>query len=282
MKLEFCRNEAAFSQSMMGAIEEKFHVGRNLTFAFIDSWAKHPMNLEDEQQQDAFARETDILWNFALSSEEFIFKSIQDVLDENAKLKAEVEYLNENIDHILQQLIIINSDIGNLTEKQETLSENQAKQEASLAEAGKDITSLRIDSSKHGDDIIGIGDTLVSFQSQFEADAARISSNENKLSAHDNTLEGIIEDVNGQQLKIDTLSQTSDSHQISIDELTRAVQNLDLLPLGTIMSYHPKNAETFPAGWLPCDGENIDRGPLKGQKTPGIWTFVVNSKERVY
>ena len=77
MQIDYCRDEAAFSKSMMGAIEEKFHVGRNLTFAFIDSWAKHPMNLNDTQQQAAFARETDILWNFANSSKEFVFKSIQ-------------------------------------------------------------------------------------------------------------------------------------------------------------------------------------------------------------
>ncbi len=36
---------------MMNAIEEKFHIGRNLTFTFIDSYAKHPVNLEDEVQQ---------------------------------------------------------------------------------------------------------------------------------------------------------------------------------------------------------------------------------------
>ena len=43
-----CRDEATYSASMMNAIEEKFHVGKNLTFAFIDSWAKHPMNIEDQ------------------------------------------------------------------------------------------------------------------------------------------------------------------------------------------------------------------------------------------
>ena len=48
MTPEQCRDEATFSASMMNAIEEKFHVGRNLTFAFIDSWAKHPMNIEDQ------------------------------------------------------------------------------------------------------------------------------------------------------------------------------------------------------------------------------------------
>jgi len=35
----------------MKVIEEKFHVGRNLTFTFIDSFAKHPNNLNDLTQQ---------------------------------------------------------------------------------------------------------------------------------------------------------------------------------------------------------------------------------------
>ena len=55
---EQCRDEKTFATSMMNAIEEKFHVGRNLTFAFIDSWAKNPINLDDQVQQDAFDRET--------------------------------------------------------------------------------------------------------------------------------------------------------------------------------------------------------------------------------
>jgi hypothetical protein len=258
MCLEYCRDEATFSKSMMGAIEEKFHVGRNLPFAFIDSWAKHPLNLGDQQQQDAFARETDILWNFALSSEEFIFKSIQDVLDENEKLKAEVQYLNENINYILEQLVGINSDIGNLMEKQELTSNT-------LTEAGKDITSIRIELSHNGEEIGIIEEKLIYHYSQIEAHELRISSNENKLSA----LDGIIEVANDHQLRIDDLSQTSASHQTLIEELTSTTRNLDLLPLGTIMSYHPKNAETFPVGWLPCDGSNIDKGPLMGLTTPG-------------
>jgi hypothetical protein len=43
-----CRDESTFSGSMMEAIEQKFQVGRNLTFVFIDSWAKHPINLDDQ------------------------------------------------------------------------------------------------------------------------------------------------------------------------------------------------------------------------------------------
>jgi hypothetical protein len=258
---------------MMEAIEEKFHVGRNLTFAFIDSWAKHPMNLGDQQQQDAFARETNILWNFALSKEEFVFKSIQDVLDENQKLKAEVEFLNENIDTIYKRL--------------NTIEKNLAEQEVGLTEAGKNISSLKTDSSKHNEEILGIRKTLTSHQSQFEADESRILSTEKKVLAHDTTLDGInktsashqtlIQELTIESSKhreeIDDIEETSASYQTSIDELKSVTQNLDQFPLGTIMSYHPKNGETFPVGWLACDGSNIGKGDLKGETTPGNSIF---------
>jgi hypothetical protein len=255
LQIEFCRDEAAFSKSMMEAIEEKFQVGRNLKFAFIDSWARHRMNLEDQQQQDAFTRETNMLWKFALNFEELVFKSIQDVLDENKKLKRDLQYRDETIDFILEQLVKINSDIGNLTE---TVHKDIEKLSENLKEAEKDITGLRIESSKHSEDIDEIKETLISHQSQ--------------LSVHDNTLDGVIETDLDHQLSIDDLSLTSASHQTSIDVLKSVTGKLDLLPLGTIMSYHPKNAETFPLGWLPCDGSVIDKGPLMGQKTPGNLT----------
>ncbi len=117
-----------------------------------------------------------------------------------------------------------------------------------------DITGLRIELSHHDEEIGNIEEILISHES-------RISSIETKLSA----LDGIMEVVNA-------LSQASASHQTSIEELKSTTLNLDLLPLGTIMSYHPKNAETFPVGWLLCDGLNIDKGPLMGQRTPGNHT----------
>ena len=129
------------------------------------------------------------------------------------------------------------------------------KHDDRLKEAELDITSLRIELSHHDEEIDSIEEILISHES-------RISSIENKLSA----LDGIMEIVNA-------LSQASTSHQTSIEELKSKTLNLDLLPLGTILSYHPKNAETFPAGWLPCDGGNIDKGPLMGQRTPGINTL---------
>jgi hypothetical protein len=99
-------------------LEEKFHIRKNLTFAFIDSYAKHPSNLDDAFQQAAFERETTILWNAANSSKEFLFKSIEDILEENKELKVEVEYykgvLDDNITDIFEYLKVQDEDITDL------------------------------------------------------------------------------------------------------------------------------------------------------------------------
>jgi hypothetical protein len=99
-------------------LEEKFHIGKNLTFAFIDSYAKKPSNLDDILQQAAFERETTILWNAATSVEEFVFKSIEDILEENKELKVEVEYykgvLDDNITDIYESLKVHDNDITDL------------------------------------------------------------------------------------------------------------------------------------------------------------------------
>ncbi len=99
-------------------LEEKFQIGKNLTFTFIDSWAKHPSNLDDTFQQAAFERETTILWNTANSSKEFLFKSIEDILEENKELKVEVEYykgvLDDNITNIFESLKEQDEDITDL------------------------------------------------------------------------------------------------------------------------------------------------------------------------
>jgi hypothetical protein len=65
---------------MNSVLQKKFNVRRNLTFAFIDSWAKHPLHLDDEFQQAAFEREAAVLWNAASATEEFLFKSVEDIL----------------------------------------------------------------------------------------------------------------------------------------------------------------------------------------------------------
>ena len=57
-----------------------------------------------------------ILWDFAKTTEEFAFKSIQEVLEENEELKAEVKYLRDaletNITEIYQVLADLKTEQG--------------------------------------------------------------------------------------------------------------------------------------------------------------------------
>ncbi len=114
----YCHDENWFRTSMNEILEEKFQIGKNLTFTFIDSYAKKPSNLDDILQQAAFERETTILWKAATSSEEFVFKSIEDILEENKDLKVEVDYykgvLEDNITDIFEYLKVQNEDITDL------------------------------------------------------------------------------------------------------------------------------------------------------------------------
>ena len=58
------------------------------------------------------------MWNAAISSEEFVFKSIEDILEENTELKSQLEYfkgvLDGNITEILNSLQTHQSDINDL------------------------------------------------------------------------------------------------------------------------------------------------------------------------
>ena len=78
-------------------LHEKFHLETNLSAVFIDSYAKQDWSFNDPGQQEAFNRETLKLWNFFSNNHTFEFKTIQDVLDENQRLKEENQRLNETV-----------------------------------------------------------------------------------------------------------------------------------------------------------------------------------------
>ena len=91
-----------------GFLQEKFHITFNLSAVFIDSWSQQSWNANDQDQQVAFQRETEKLWKFADGNEEFLFRTVDDVLAENQALKAEVKWLNDvitqNISNIMEHL----------------------------------------------------------------------------------------------------------------------------------------------------------------------------------
>ena len=98
-------------QEWNNLLNEKFHLKANLSGVFIDSWSQQYWNLPDEDQQKAFKRETEKLWQFASSKEEFIFRTIEDVLEENQKLKEQNQWLNDVITNNISQLNDLISEI---------------------------------------------------------------------------------------------------------------------------------------------------------------------------
>ena len=85
-------------------LEEKFHINRTIPGVFIDSWSQQDWNINDQIQQDAFQRETEKLWVYAKSKDLFEFKTVEDIMEENQALKAEVKWLNDVITNNISEL----------------------------------------------------------------------------------------------------------------------------------------------------------------------------------
>ena len=62
----------------------------DLQGVFIDAWSQQPWNIADEDQQEAFERETAKLWEFAKQNELFAFRTIEDVLGLNNKFSVTI------------------------------------------------------------------------------------------------------------------------------------------------------------------------------------------------
>ena len=102
---EKCKNEAWFIRELSQQLEEKFDVTRNLTFAFMDSYSQAYPGVEDEVQQQHWVEETGKLWTEATGrNETFDFKTIDEVLEENAACKEEVLRLTDIIDEEIAKL----------------------------------------------------------------------------------------------------------------------------------------------------------------------------------
>jgi len=104
------KTEEAFMAEWNELLHTKFHIETTLTGVFIDSWSQQPWNLGDAMQQEAFVRETEKLWKFFESHEEFPFRTIEDVLAENEAYKEENRWLNDVIVNNISQLTLMIQD----------------------------------------------------------------------------------------------------------------------------------------------------------------------------
>ena len=100
-----CKNEAWFIREMSAQFNEKFDLSRNFTFAFMDSFSQAGPAQNDQVQQEHWIEETSKLWTEATQrNETFDFKTIDDVLEENAACKEEVLRLTDIIDEEIANL----------------------------------------------------------------------------------------------------------------------------------------------------------------------------------
>ena len=106
---EKCKNEAWFIRKLSHQLYEKFDISRNLTFAFMDSFFQTFPGIDDEVQQEHWIEETNKLWKEAPGKNEtFDFKTIDEVLEENAACKEENLRLHDIID---EEIAIIKEDV---------------------------------------------------------------------------------------------------------------------------------------------------------------------------
>merc|ERR1719436_1401102 len=68
-----------------------------LPIVFIDSWAKKPQYENDTTQQSHFEAETQKLWSFGNNTSSFKFKTIDEVLEENAQYEEEIDTLSQSM-----------------------------------------------------------------------------------------------------------------------------------------------------------------------------------------
>jgi len=117
---ERCQDEAWFEREFNDQFQEKFGINKNFTFAFIDSWSQASWNIDDLVQQKHWIEGTEKLWE-STQNGNFEFKTIDEVLEENAACKEENENLNEIIKDVLEENAACKEENENLNEKIEYL-----------------------------------------------------------------------------------------------------------------------------------------------------------------
>merc|ERR1719295_305874 len=121
-----CKDEAWFAREVNAQMQEKFGVTRNFSFVFTDSWSQTLDNIGDELQQQHWHEETGKLWNITINRQEsFFFKTIDDILEENAEQRKEIKWLNDVIrDNITQLTELIQTNTQNIADNAQSIEDN--------------------------------------------------------------------------------------------------------------------------------------------------------------
>ena len=100
-----CQDEAWFCREFNAQLREKLQTDKDFKCVFPDSWSQAEDNIGDPVQQEHWIAQTGILWDITVSREEdFGFMTIDDILEENARMRAEIKWLNDVITNNISEL----------------------------------------------------------------------------------------------------------------------------------------------------------------------------------
>merc|ERR1711971_894123 len=239
---EYCKDEAWFCNETNTQLREKFQLDKNFTCVFTYSWSQTGNNIEDPLQQEHWRNETGILWDITTSREgTFGFMTVDDILEENARLKEENKWLNDVIENNITQLTeMIQNNVERITANEGNVQDNA--------------------------DNLGIVEGQVnSITGQLVSTNRRID--ENKAYIEQNTV-----NIDENEIKID-------QNTANIEENMGIIDTLHLAPIGTISAWVTKPSKktkenemvSLPDGWVRCDGSTIPEPSVwAGQLTPNL------------
>jgi hypothetical protein len=106
---DFCHDEAHFAANIDAMMQKYFGLNRTFTYVFTDSWSQTAgppgFNTDDPLQQEHWREETGVLWDLTMAREEaFPFMTIDDILEENARQRAQIKWLNDVITNNISEL----------------------------------------------------------------------------------------------------------------------------------------------------------------------------------
>merc|ERR1712025_139719 len=126
-------DENHFMNEVNTKLQEVFHLERNFSFVFTDSWSQTNNNPNDPVQQQHWQEETGKLWAIATEEKDPMeFKNIDDIMEENAALKEEVRWLND----------VITNNISELRSITDALSTKQIEISSNVTRNTQDIQTI--------------------------------------------------------------------------------------------------------------------------------------------
>ena len=219
-----CKNEAWFIRSVSQQLEEKFGVKRDLTFAFMDSFSQSGPNLNDLVQQNHWSEETQKLWTEATSKNDtFDFKTIDEVLEENAACKEEnnrlTDIIEEDIKDLKQNVTSLTADLSNLT-GEVTSNQDQISSVSSIVSINsKEITENKAQLTLNSEAISSNTDMITSVSSSLSDEISSVSSQlSSEISDVRETLSTQITNVFNDVL---SLTSSYQKHELQIIDITR-------------------------------------------------------------